>query len=256
MTKPYYSDDTVTLYHGDCRDILPELDEVDHVITDPPYSEHVHSTSRSRRMLSANDRGGRYGADLRRNVDLGFTHLSDDLRETIAAESARLAKRWIMAFSDVESCHLWRDDFTAAGLDYVRTLEWRKIGCTPQFSGDRPAVGFEVITLTHPKGRKRWNSGGKRGVYDHPIVLDRGRSGVRMHSTQKPESLMAELLGDFTDPGDLILDMCAGSGTTGVVAKRAGRRAILIDDTERNCENAARRLSAIGDSLFDSEATA
>ena len=42
MSTPYYQDDAVTLYHGDCRDVLPTLENVDHVITDPPYSDTTH----------------------------------------------------------------------------------------------------------------------------------------------------------------------------------------------------------------------
>lgn len=57
MTAPYYSDDLVTLYHGNAEDILPTLTSVDVVITDPPYSEHTHSSVRSAKMM-ANDRGG------------------------------------------------------------------------------------------------------------------------------------------------------------------------------------------------------
>lgn len=66
----YYEDEYVTVHHGNYRDVLPGLDPVDHIICDPPYSEHVHGAARSQRMLSANDRGGKYGADVRRNVDL------------------------------------------------------------------------------------------------------------------------------------------------------------------------------------------
>lgn len=55
--KPYYSDSAVTIYHGDCLEILPGLERVEHVITDPPYSEHVHS--KSRRGLTVTHRGGR-----------------------------------------------------------------------------------------------------------------------------------------------------------------------------------------------------
>lgn len=43
---PYYTDDACTIYHGDCRQVLPLIGAVDHVITDPPYSEYVHSKSR------------------------------------------------------------------------------------------------------------------------------------------------------------------------------------------------------------------
>jgi hypothetical protein len=166
MTAPYYADDLVTLYHGEAEDILPTLERVDHFIADPPYSKHVHGAARSR-VMRANDRGGRYGADQRRNVDLGFTHLTDELRDFLAAQAARLTSRWVLVFSDTEGAHLWADALTAHGLDYVRTGAWIKRGSTPQFSGDRPATGHESITICHQTGRKRWNGGGRTpcGMY-------------------------------------------------------------------------------------------
>ena len=249
--KPYYADESVTLYHASWQKVLPSLPDasVDHVITDPPYSAKTHQGVRSRRM-SANDRGGRFGADARRVVDLGFSHITPDERAEASAEFARLARRWVIAFSDIESCHLWRADLEDAGLDYVRTMIWHRLGGAPQFSGDRPGVAHEVMTVTHPPGRKRWNAGGKRGHYAHAIVLDRGREKVRVHPTQKPEPLMADLIGDFTDEGDLILDAYAGSCTTGVVAKRAGRRAILTEENEAHCEAGAMRLQRVERDLF------
>lgn len=243
MSTLYYSDPFVDLYHGKAEDVLPTLGAVTHVITDPPYSEHVHGAARSSRMVSANDRGGRFGADVRRNVDLGFDHLTDEHRTFCSEQYARLASRWVMVFSDTESGHLWRSDLEDAGLDYVRTGAWVKIGATPQFSGDRPATGFEAITICHPKGRKRWNGGGKHAVWSVPIVLDRGRKGEREHTTQKPLELMLSLVDLFTDPGDLILDDHAGSGTTLVAAKSLGRKAIGVELKEVHCETAARRLA-------------
>jgi len=241
--QPYYEDDAVTLFHGTAEDVLPTLDRVDHLIADPPYSEHVHGAARSR-IMRANDRGGRYGADLRRNVDLGFEHLSDDLRDFLAAQAARLTARWVLVFSDPEGAHLWAEALEAHGLDYVRTGAWIKRGSTPQFSGDRPATGFEAITICHPKGRKRWNGGGAHAIWDVPIVLNRSRAdkSERVHPTQKPLPLMAALVEQFTDPGEVILDPTAGSGTTGVAAKRLGRRAVLVERDEAHCEQAALRL--------------
>lgn len=248
--EPYYEDEFVTLYHGDCQALLPTLGAVDHIITDPPYSEHVHSSARSSRMDSANDRGGRYGADVRRNVDLGFEHLTGELRTHCARSFAALAQRWVLVFSDTESAHLWRDDMEAAGLDYVRTGAWIKEGSTPQFSGDRPATGFEAVTICHPKGRKRWNGGGKHAVWSVPIVLDRGKSKERLHTTQKPLGLMAALVDQFTDPGETILDPFAGSGTTLLAAMHAGRKSIGIERSERYCEVIATRLQNADQSLF------
>lgn len=243
MTEPYYQDEFTTVYHGNYRDILPALAEVDVVIADPPYSEHVHGNARSSRMVSANDRGGRYGADLRRNVDLGFDHLSAVDRLFLAEQTARLVKRWALFFSDVESDHLWRSDLVSCGLDYVRTGAWIKTGSTPQFSGDRPATGFEAITIAHPKGRKRWNGGGKHAIWDVPIVLNRGKKTPRWHTTEKPLALMTALVDLFSEPGEVVLDPTAGSGTTGVAAKRLGRRSILIEGQESHCESIVQRMS-------------
>lgn len=244
--KPYYEDEHVTLFHGEAEDVLPTLERVDHFIADPPYSEHVHSSARSRRMQAANDRGGRYGADLRRNVDLGFAHLSDELRAFLAQEAARLTRRWVLVFSDVESAYLWADELKFAGLDYVRTGAWIKRGSTPQFSGDRPATGHEAVTICHPKGRKRWNGGGAHAIWDVPIVLNRSRAAKseRIHPTQKPLRLMQLLVDQFTDPGETILDPTSGGGTTGVATKLLGRKAILVERDEKHCEASAKRLES------------
>ena len=66
-----------------------------------------------------------------------------------------------------------------------------------------------------------------------PIVLDRGRTGARLHTTQKPIELMSALVAEFTDPGDLILDDHAGSGTTLVAAKSLGRHSVGIEQDEQ-----------------------
>lgn len=256
----YYEDDYITVHHGAYQDVLPTLERVQHVICDPPYSKHVHGAARSQRMVSANDRGGQYGADVRRNVDLGFDHLSPEDRGFLAQQFARLAERWVLVFSDTESGHLWREDLEAAGLDYVRTGAWIKVGSTPQFSGDRPATGFEAITIVHPSGRKRWNGGGKHALWTHSIVLNRGRSSHemdgRLHTTQKPLPLMAELIEQFTDPGEVILDATAGSGTTGVAAKQSGRKAVLIEQSEAYCETIAKRMQRTMPPMFELAASA
>lgn len=247
----YYEDEYVQLHYGEYQDILPTLERVDVVMCDPPYSDHVHGAARSSRMVSSNDRGGKYGSDTRRNVDLGFESLQPEDRMFLAEQFARLAKRWVLVFSDVESDVLWRNDLTANGLDYVRTGAWVKLGSTPQFSGDRPATGFEAITIAHPKGRKRWNGGGRHGVWKYepvwevPIVLNRSGKDPRLHTTQKPLPLMRALIDDFTEPGEVVLDATAGSGTTGHAAKAAGRRAILIERRADYCQKIADRIANV-----------
>lgn len=238
--RPFYQDELVTLFYGDCRDVLPTLDHVDVTITDPPYSAKTHLAVRARRNGSW-DRGVG-GAASSRVVDLGFEPLTDESRSLAAVEIARLTRRWVLVFSDAESNDLWRDDLTAAGLDYVRTGAWIRENGAPQFSGDRPAAGFEAVTICHPRGRKRWNGGGKRAVWSVPVVSNRGHNGVRVHPAQKPDRLMRTLVDQFSEPGETILDPYAGSGSTLLAAAFLGRRAIGIERDERFCRIAAQRL--------------
>lgn len=251
--RPYYDNGQQVIYHGDCREVLPQLESTGVVVTDPPYSDHVHGKSR-RGGSDAGDlcSGAGYQPDcsFSRVRELGFESMSEELRAFVASEIARLVKRWSLVFSDVESCYLWRHALTGAGLDYVRTGLWRKLGATPQFTGDRPGAGFEVVTIAHPKGRKRWNGGGKHAVWEHPIVLNRSHCDPRVHTTQKPLTLMMELIALFSDDGDSVLDPFMGSGTTLIAAKSFDRPAIGIEREERYCEVAAKRLRNTTPNMF------
>lgn len=242
LPKPYFSDAAVTIYHGDAAELLPLIDRAQHVITDPPYSQHVHGKSRrGGASAPALDGSGRHVASsFARVKEFGFEALTPELRALCAREFARIAERWVLIFSDVEMAHEWRADLV--GLDYVRTGAWVKVGATPQFTGDRPAAGFEAITICHRAGRKRWNGGGKHAVWSEPIVLNRSHNDPRLHTTQKPLPLMTRLVSLFTDPDELILDPFMGSGTTLRAAKDLGRRAIGIEREERYCETAALRM--------------
>lgn len=236
---------TYQLRLGDSVAGMRELADksVDVIIADPPYSEHVHSCGRRGATGYAGD--GSKSA-ISRNRDLGFAHLTTDNMVELAAQYSRLTRRWSLTFSDTESAHLWREVMEEAGLEYIRTVFWHKIGSTPQFTGDRPAVAVEAITICHPKGRKKWNGGGKHGIYPFPIVLNRPQgkeNDVRLHPTQKPISLMRALVTDFTNPGELILDSHAGSGTTGVACIELGRNFIGWELDEKHHATATARLA-------------
>jgi DNA modification methylase len=218
---------------------------VDVVITDPPYSRNVHE--RSRRGLSARAANQAPNVRARRRRDLGFPPLKARERAAMARELARVTRRWVVVFSDHEGSHAWKKDLEAAGLEYVRTCIWIKAGATPQLTGDRPASGHECLVVAHQTRRgkpmrKRWNGGGKLGVYWHPIELDRARAGTRCHTTQKPLGLLRELIEDFSDPGELVCDPYAGSGTTGVACLQLGRDFLGWERDMAMAEMARRRL--------------
>jgi site-specific DNA-methyltransferase (adenine-specific) len=126
----------------------------------------------------------------------------------------------------------------------VRGGIWRKPDGAPQFTGDRPGQGFECLAIAHPPGRKRWNGGGKHAVWTHCLEHGHG-SGLRNeHPTQKPIGLMLDLVADFTDRGDVVLDPFAGSGTTGVACLRLGRRFVGIERDPTFFALACERLRA------------
>jgi DNA modification methylase len=219
-----------TLHLGDCLDPVTGLASladrsVDHVITDPPYDEHTHSCDRRGHTGYAEGASSR-GATFSRTRDLGFSALTADQMTALGAQFGRVTRRWVHVFCALEMIADWRRALERGGLQYIRTCVWHKIGSTPQFTGDRPATAVEAIVVAHPKGRKKWNAGGKHGIYAHPIVLNRGGVETRVHTTQKPVELMRDLVADFTNADETICDPFAGSGTTGLACRILGRRFI------------------------------
>jgi len=219
---PYYEHAGITIYHGDCRDVIGSLDAVDHVMTDPPYSDDTHD-------------GARTGdaANNSKLVDFASTQASE-IAQTLAL--VRL-KRWAVLTCDWQHV-LPLKQSPPAGWRFVRAGVWVKPNGTPQFTGDRPAQGWEAVAILHAgvSGRMRWNGGGLPATWIHNKV-----SGY--HPTGKPEALLLEWVAMFSDADDVILDPFMGGGTTLMAAKRLGRRAIGIEREEKYCEVAARRLS-------------
>jgi site-specific DNA-methyltransferase (adenine-specific) len=118
----------------------------------------------------------------------------------------------------------------------VRFGVWIKTNGAPQFTGDRPAPGWEGIAFLHREGgRMEWNGGGRSSVFITPKVNT-------AHPTGKPEQLIREFVRLFSQPDDLVLDPFMGSGTTLRAAKDLGRRAIGIEIEERYCAIAVERL--------------
>lgn len=237
---------------GDCLQVMPTLPDksVDHTITDAPYSEHVHS--KNRRMLRGEGRGRK--AIVKPNgrvyrecglVPLDFEALPDSTRDTAAAQFERVARRWLLAFTNAEAQSKWEAALVAAGARHIRVGAWVKIAAQPQLTGDRPGTGFEAIEIAHASGQRcRWNSGGHHAVWTYQIATDRNGTGDRVHTTQKPVDLMMHLVSDFTDPDELILDPFCGSGTTGVACLRLGRRFIGIEKDPKYAAIARERLEA------------
>lgn len=220
-----------TLHLGDCLEILPTLGVVDHVICDPPYEARIHLAKASEADLR-NDGGTKL-------APIDFECI-DPIRADVVRLSAAVCKGWFIAFCTPEGVARWADEINASPMKYKRACVWIKPDSTPQFNGQCPAMGAEnFIVAWAGAGHSRWNAGGKRGVYTH-LVNNAERTGL--HPTEKPRKLMAEIIKDFTNPGQLICDPFMGSGTTGVAAVQLGRKFIGIEKDPKYFELACDRL--------------
>lgn len=236
MMQPYYQDDLVTLYHGDCRELLPRMADqsVDVVITDPPYDARTHSMTRS-------NRGG-YGTSGNGNRTLSghsaqFGAWDHSAQLDLFGELARITRRWVISSLASDTAFRFEVDQPPDGLRVLRIGAWIKTNPMPIISADRPAMGWEPIAYMHRVDVKpTWNGGGRAANYVLPLSQGSG------HATQKPIDMVRDWVRKFSDRGDTVLDPFMGTGTTIRAAVDEGRRAIGIELDERWCEYTARRL--------------
>lgn len=235
------------MHLGDCVEVMRSMDaeSVQHVITDPPYELEAHTKQRRSLKDATQKRGAANIGEVRRQeAVLPFAAISAVERTNAARCFDSLAERWVVVFCQIEAIGDWRSVMEAAGLDWIRGGIWRKPDGMPQFTGDRPGMGYECMAIAHPPGRKRWNGGGKHAVWTVNLDHTHGGGGQNEHPTKKPTRLMMELVADFTDPGDVVLDAFAGSGTTGVACLRLGRKFIGIEKDPKYFALACDRLRA------------
>lgn len=213
---PYYQDEAVTLYHADCLDVLPTLGRFDLLLTDPPYGIREAAGKNASRGKLAVSR------------DYGNESWDDSVQQD-RIDLARSLSRWHVVFGGnyytlpPSSCWLvWDKDNNSNDFADCE-LAWTNL---------KKAVRRLVY---------RWN-----GMLQQP-----GRpKEQREHPTQKPEPVMVWALSQAPQDVKTVLDPFAGSGTTGVAAKRLGRKCVLIEREEKYCEIAARRLSQGALNLF------
>tara|TARA_R110002020_G_scaffold269243_1_gene484578 strand:+ start:40 stop:675 length:636 start_codon:yes stop_codon:yes gene_type:complete len=202
---PYYSDDAVTIYHGDARDILPTL-TFDAVVTDPPYGIGYQQTIKTARNWGT---------------------ISGD-------ESDALARWMIEAVHPTPMLVFGANHFPSALPEPGRWVCWDKrvVEAADRMLGSP----FELAWMNGPD-----KAGFMYRILHGGVVNADGAGHRRVHPTQKPVVLFRRLLADHFPTG-VILDPFMGAGSTLRAAKDLGRTAIGIELEERYCEVAATRL--------------
>lgn len=204
--KPYYDRDGITIWHADCRDVLPTIDPatVNLLLTDPPYGM-------SYKPLRGSD-GSKLWA------------------ESVIGDGKPFNPGDLMRFTRLV---LW------GANHYANTLPpsggwivWDKTprGAKEGFAASHAELAWTNLAGSVSKYAMQWG-GEARGGEPH------------LHPTQKPVALMRWIIERWTKPGDLILDPYMGSGPVARAAQLLGRRYIGIELVESYCDAAVNRLA-------------
>jgi len=207
--SPYYQDASVTIYHGDCREVLPTLGRDGVVcITDPPYG--INYTS-------------------------GYTGCLD---RSIAGDETTELRDWLLTAWLPRSCAIFASWRCLAPSQPKGQLVWEK---ATRGMGDLSfpwGMNYEVIWIYGDE----W-TGHRDGAVLRGRTIPTWNSGParRLHPHEKPVDVVGQLIAKAN--AATVFDPFMGSGSTMRAAKDLGRRAIGIEIDERYCEVAARRCS-------------
>ena len=215
IPKPYYQDDFATIYHGNCREILPLLPKVDLVLTDPPYGIGCDSSSKIGNKSRDSYSGGTYGR----------------VWGKIEGDDKRFEPEFLLKFPKLI---LWGANHYASRLpDSGGWLVWdkKRFGETANgYRGSDCELAWTNILGSVKIKSFLWD-GFKRD----------GEVGEHYHPTQKPKEVMKWCLNFFPE-AQTILDPFMGSGTTLRAAKDLRRKSIGIEISESYCKIAVSRL--------------
>jgi DNA modification methylase len=206
LPKPYYEENGITIYNADCREVLPHLEKVDLVLTDPPYGLKWSGTGFDKQPL--------------------LNH-----KEAAAWDNRPSGELLKLAISSGKDSVVWGGNYFANDLGtFVSPLIWDKM------TGNNPFADGELAWTSFRSGTLR--------IFKHQwcgAFKDSERGEKSIHPTQKPVALMQWCI-NIAPKAQTILDPFMGSGTTLVAAKQLGRKAIGIELEEKYCEIAVKRL--------------
>jgi len=219
--KPYYDADGITIYHGDCLEILCEIPQCDLVIADPPFFMPAqHYAARAEWPRAWGDT-----AILARWWSGALDIILPRLKGTGGA----------FVFCDDESYPVFYPALYTR-FPGLSSLIWNK-GRIGMGAPWRHAHEF-ILHARRTDAKWRGSAGESDVLSFAPVPAAR-----RFHPVDKPEALLAKLIAVTTDEGDLVLDPFMGGGSTLDAARKRQRRAIGIEIEERYCEVAAKRLA-------------
>lgn len=241
MAEPYFSDGTVTLYHGRMEEVMQDFGEAewaDACITDPPYGETALAWDRWPENWPLIVHWHTYSLWCFGSMRM-FTSRWEQFRG------------WKLAQDVVWEKHNG-SGFAADRFKRVHELalhfyhgDWKQVCHAPvRVAAQGGHQGGPTVrkSAAHTGAiqAKQWTDDGTRLARS---VIKARLTNRAIHPTEKPQAILDPLIRYSVPVGGLVLDPFAGSGSTLLTARSLGRRAIGIEANEAYCEAAARRLS-------------
>jgi site-specific DNA-methyltransferase (adenine-specific) len=234
--KPYFQDDSVTIYHGDALEAIQCLSLIDALIMDPPYCSggfseagRKRATGQGLRSETIREQGWFIGDNM------GTAGIAWLLRSVTVQAFPLLADGGsVCCFTDWRMVSNLGPAIESSGLRWQNLVVWDK-------KSAGLGTGFRAqheMILHYVKGTGVFHSQSLGNV----LRIGRMNTGEREHQTQKPVEIMEALVDVCAPAGGVVLDPFMGSGTTLRAAKNRGRKAIGIERDEKFCEIAARRM--------------
>jgi site-specific DNA-methyltransferase (adenine-specific) len=235
-----YKTDEVELRLGRWQSVLADV-ECDALIVDAPYSERTHAKQCHGRREEWVDSEQRWAS----SRGLSYEHMTPADVQTFVEHWAPRTRGWIASLTDSELYPAWRDAMSAADRYVFAPIPCVQVGMNVRLAGDGPSNWTCWLVVSRPASLHKW--GTLRGAYvgnpfDHGenSATSSRRTGV---VGSKPVWLMRSLIRDYTRPGDLVCDPCAGGSTTLLAAAMEGRRAIGAEAVREHFDISIKRLS-------------
>ena len=217
----------VTLYLGDCLEVLPHLPLADLCVTDPPYD--LSSGGNATQVMGGLFSHAEYDNSGKLMDVVGWHEMGGPIFRALKPD----ADCYVM--SNDKNLFAAHAGFTGAGFQFHNILTWDKVRATR----NRWYMKNLEFTLYLWKG-----AASIRGINDcgskQSFQLNAKRTSG--HPTEKPVALMAHYIENSSQPGDLVLDPFMGSGTTMLACIETGRRGVGIELNQEHFETACKRV--------------
>ena len=204
----------IELRLGDWRAVLADVGQFDAIITDPPYSERTHAAAAAaRRDVGNTPDPGKIPADI------PYACWSDDTAANFVRDLSPRCRGWFVVMTSHDLARVFEKELQEAGRYVFAPVAWVAPGSRIRLAGDGPSNWTCWIVVARPRSMPYSKWGTLPGAY----VIGNRDSQIM---GGKPLHLMRSLVRDYSRPGDLVCDPCAGMATTLFAAAIEGRRAI------------------------------